>query len=139
MKFIVFTFDGHGLPIAYKLKQEGCDVVVGQIIDPKDVISSKEKDEPEDEEYRLRRLALFDGMVEKIDAHKLVEQMRKIPDPGNYFVFFDLNSLFRYAEEIKSLGFHGNFVTEADYEFEIDRDAAKDFVKANYPKLIIAE
>jgi hypothetical protein len=30
MKFALFTIDGHGLPIAYKLQQEGNDVIVGQ-------------------------------------------------------------------------------------------------------------
>lgn len=139
MKFVVFTFDGHGLPLAYKLKQEGQDVVVGQIIDPNEVISSQEEAEKEDDEYKQRRLALFEGMVEKIPAHKLVDQLKKVSNPQDYFLFFDLNSLFRYADELKDLGFHGNFVTEEDYLFEVDRDGAKDFVRKYYPKLNIAE
>lgn len=30
MKFVLLTYDGHGLPIALKLQQEGWDVIVGQ-------------------------------------------------------------------------------------------------------------
>jgi len=43
MKYIIFTFDGHGLPVGYHLQKEGADVIVGQVQDKKDVISDLEK------------------------------------------------------------------------------------------------
>ncbi|MCM8808459.1 MAG: hypothetical protein NC926_11100 [Candidatus Omnitrophica bacterium] len=33
MKFVLLTYDGHGLPIAFKLQQERWDVIVGQAVE----------------------------------------------------------------------------------------------------------
>lgn len=140
MKYIIFTFDGHGFPIAHHLQQEGYDVVVGQVYDKKNILSPVEKDsEYEDPVQRERRLALFDRIVEKMPADKLIERMKMITNPTDYFVFFDFNYLFKYADQIRNLGFHGNFPTEEDHLMEINREAAKEFVRQYYPRLHIPE
>lgn len=139
MKYFVFTFDGDGLGIAYRLQQEGHDVVVGQVQDKKDILSAIENDSvPEGEEDKTLRLSLFDGMLDKMPADKLLKRLQRIRNRKEYFVFFDFNFLFRYAEEVKKLGFHGNFPTEEDHLLEIDRHAAKEFVEEHYPKMKVA-
>lgn len=139
MKYIFFTFIGDSFPIAYKLQQEGHDVVVGQIYDNKDIYSDSETVPNEDIFSKKRRLELYDGMINKQPAHELIAEMQKYKNPEEYFVFFDRNNLFKYADKIREMNFHGNFPMEEDYLFEQDRDGAKNFVKANYPKLHVAE
>ena len=41
MKFICFTFDGSILPVAYKLKQEGNEVLVGMIDNNKNIFTQE--------------------------------------------------------------------------------------------------
>lgn len=140
MNFIVFCYDGHGLPIAQHLQQEGHDVLVGVVENKKDTMSAIEKDsavEPKAE--KELRLSMFDGMLDKMPADKLVEKMKTMKNPEEWFVFFDFNNLFKFSEQVKDLGFHGNFPTEADHLFEIDRDEAKNFVKKYYPKVNIGQ
>lgn len=140
MKYIIFHFDGHGLPIAYRLKQEGQEVTVGTVSNLEDTLSRLEKDSgKEDPKDKEQRLSLYEGLIDRMPAEELVKKMKYIPNPEEYFVFFDYNNLFKYAEQVKDLGFHGNFPTEEDHNFEIDRDEAKEFVKKHYPKLNIAE
>lgn len=139
MKFVIFTYDGHGLPVAHHLEQEGHDVMVGVVEDKKDVVSKFEKEsDKEDAGEKALRLSLFDGILNKTPATELIEKLKKIPDPQNYFVFFDFNNLFKFSEQIKDMPFHGNFPTEEDHLFEIDRDNAKEFVKKNYDRIRIA-
>ena len=140
MKYVIFTFEGNGFPIAKRLIDEGQDVLVGQVEDFTKTLTGFEKkagliEPPEEKKQRLKR---YDHMLTKISADKLLEKLKKISDPENYFIFFDSNNLFYYAEQLQSLGFHGNFPTEEDREFEIDRDKAKEFVKKYYPHLAIA-
>ena len=73
------------------------------------------------------------------DAHAVIEKMKKIENPDEWFIFFEENNLFRWADQIKDLGFHGNFPTRDDFLFEVDRDRAKQFVKEHYPKLYTPE
>ena len=42
MKYIFISFSGLSLPVAYKLQQEGNEVVVGQIEDMKDYVMEEE-------------------------------------------------------------------------------------------------
>ncbi len=42
MKYIFITFSGLSLPIAYKLKKEGCEVIVGHITEIKDYVMEEE-------------------------------------------------------------------------------------------------
>jgi hypothetical protein len=140
MKYIFITYNGLALPVAYKLKQEGYEVIVGQIQDIKDYVMEEEVSHAqEDEDNRKKRLQLFKGMLEIKDAHDVIKLMQKIDKPHEYFVFFEENNLYRWADKVMDLGFEGNFPTKEDFLFEIDRDNAKQFVKEHYPRLHIPE
>ncbi|MEK7605638.1 MAG: hypothetical protein AAB478_03905 [Patescibacteria group bacterium] len=138
MKYIFITFSGLGLPIAYKLHQQGFEVMVGVIQNISDYVMEGEIAK-ETDFNRKRRLQLFQGMMPLEDAHAVIEKMKKIENPDEWFIFFEENNLFRWADQIKDLGFHGNFPTRDDFLFEVDRDRAKQFVKEHYPKLYTPE
>lgn len=140
MKYFIFTYIGDALPIAYKLQQEGHEVIVGLVQDKKDVHSEKEGAiKPEDELSKKRRLSLYDGMVKKVPAWGLIEDIKKLKSFEDTFVFFDRNNLFKFANHLQDLPVAGNFPTEEDYLLEHDRDEAKQFVKKHYSKLHVAE
>jgi phosphoribosylamine-glycine ligase len=124
MKYIFLTYDGHGLPVAYKLLLEGNDVIVGQA-------KKLEHIPKEEEELMKRRLSLYDGMIEKIDADELIEKMRK-ENPEDWFVICDFNYVYPYAEKLKKMGFRGLLPTREDFEFEEDRNKAKEYVFRKY-------
>lgn len=139
MKYIVFTFDGSGTPVAQHLQLEGQEVVLAMVNQMRSLTSK------EDTEYSIegrndkeQRLSIFDGVVKKKAAEDVIKEMKTYKNPGDYFVFFDTNGLFALAEQIKDLGFNGNFPTREDYLYETDRDKAKEFVKKYYAKLNIA-
>jgi hypothetical protein len=136
MRFVVFSFDGYGLPIAYQLQQEGQEVLVAMVEDQEDVLSELEKDlPPEVDCVKERRLALYDGLLEKKPARKVIERMEREKNPADTFAFFDLNHLYRFAERARDAGFRGNFPAASDYRYEIDRELAKGFVDENYPRV----
>ena len=133
MKYIYITFDGLALPLAYKLKQEGCDVTVGVVDDIREYVMEEEVGRAkESEEEKNKRKSQFRGMLELQDANRVVDWMKNIKNPGEYFVLFDENNMYRWADKIRDLGFEGMFPTKQDYLFEVDRDMAKKFVKENY-------
>jgi hypothetical protein len=101
MKYIFLTYDGHGLPVAYKLLLEGNDVIVGQA-------KKLEYMPKEEEELTKRRLSLYDGMIEKIDADELIEKMRK-ENPEDWFVICDFSYVYPYAEKLKKMGFQRTY------------------------------
>lgn len=139
MKYIVFTFDGSGTPVAQHLQLEGQDVVLAQINNMRSL--SPEEDTEygvEDRKDKEQRLEIFDGMIKKRVAEELIKEMKTYKNPQDYFVYFDTNGLYPFAEQIKDLGFHGNFPTREDYLYETDRDKAKEFVKKYYSKLNVA-
>lgn len=136
MKYIFITYSGLSLPIAYKLQQEGNDVVVGQIENIKDYVMEEEvKKAFEREINHERRIKLFKNMVKIQPAERVVESLKSVKNPKDYFIFFEENNLFRWADKVRDLGFEGNFPTKEDYLFEVDRDHAKEFVKKYYQKL----
>ena len=140
MKYRIFTYSGDALPIALKLQQEGCEVVVGMVHDKSAIHSATEGGlQRENAEAKRRRLALFDGLVEKRPANLLIEEMRGYHDPEEYFVFFDRNHLFRFSDRVADIPFRGNFPTEADYLFERNRDQAKQLVRQHYPRLHVPD
>ena len=140
MKYIVFVYEGEGLPVAWHLQEEGHEVTVGMVTDSTKTLSKSERGTGEEiPSQRKKRLHLFDQMVTKIPADELLEKMEKIADKQNYFVFCEMNHLFYYAEKAKAMGFHGNFPTEEDYSYEIDRKKAKDFVAKYYKDINIQE
>jgi hypothetical protein len=141
MKYYFFTHWGDGLSIAYHLKKEGHDVLVGVVENERNTISEEELKgyKNEDRLYKKRRLSLYDGLLDKIPAEKLLKELKGVRNKDNSFVFFEFNNLFKYASQVSEMGFHGNFPTLDDHLFEMDRNKAKEFVKKNYPGLNIAE
>lgn len=140
MNYIFISFSGLGFPIAQKLLQEGHEVTVGLIEDIKEYVMEEEvKGAKEDEQERKRRLLLFKNILDIQPAEKVIEKMKTIKNPHDYFVFFEENDLYRWADKVRDLGFEGNFPTKEDYLFEIDRDHAKEFVKEHYSKLYIPD
>jgi len=136
MKYVFITYSGLSLPIAYKLQQEGNDVVVGQIEDIKDYVMEEEiKKAVESNFNHERRMKLFRNMVKLQPAERVIEQLKAAKNPQEYFIFFEENNLYRWADKVRDLGCEGNFPTREDYLFEIDRDFAKEFVKQHYSKL----
>jgi hypothetical protein len=124
MKYIFLTYDGIGLPVAYKLLLEGNDVIVGQA-------KKLEHMPKEEEELSKRRLSLYDGMIEKMDADELIEKMKK-ENPEDWFVICDFNYVYPYSEKLKKMGFRGLLPTREDFEFEEDRNKAKEYVFRKY-------
>lgn len=140
MKYIFITFAGLSLPVAFKLQQEGNDVVIGQIEEIKDYVMEEEaKKAFENDIHHEKRIRLFKNMLKIQPAEKVIEQLKTVKNPQDYFVFFEENNLYRWADKVKDLGVHGNFPSKEDYLFEIDRDHAKEFVKKNYTKLYTPE
>ena len=136
MKYIFITFSGLALPVALKLQQEGFDVIVGVVEDIKDYVMEEEISNAKESEFdKKRRLELFKGIVDIRSAGKAIDLLLQAEDLQEYFVFFDENNLYRWADKVKHLNVLGNFPTKEDYLFEIDRDAAKRFVREYYPKL----
>lgn len=134
---MVFTFDGYGLPVARQLLREGNEVVVAQVEDQADVLSDLEANVgAEEPAEQKRRMSLYDGMLEKRPARQVLKELKKDSDT---FLFFDLNHLFRFAEEARALGLPGNYPTADDYRLEIDREGAKRFVADNYPQVRVGE
>jgi hypothetical protein len=124
MKYLCLTYDGHGLPVFYKLLLEGNDVIVGQA-------KKMEHMPKEEDELIKRRLSLYDGMIEKIDADELIGKMRK-ENPEDWFVICDFNYVYPYAEKLKKMGFVGLLPTREDFEFEENRNKAKEYVFRKY-------
>ena len=125
MKFIFLTYDGVGLSVAHKLLLEGNEVVIAQIKDLK--VATKET-----EEERQKRLKLYDGILNKEDADKVLEWAKNIENKDEWFVIADFNNLFEYADKFRELGFKGLLPTKEDWEFEQDKIKAKEFVLQNY-------
>ena len=137
MKYIFFTSHGYGLPIAKKLIDEGNDVTVAMVNDL-EFLEANLSDA--DKETKRRRLSLYDGILEKMPAEKVIKAMEKIEDKDEYFVFFDLNSLWKYSEMVIKMGFEkGIFPTFEDWKLEEDRNMAKGIVEKHYKDLEIAE
>lgn len=128
MKYIFFTIEGQGIPIAYRLQEEGNDVVVG-IVD-KWLKIRENKDEGA--EKTKRRTSQYDEMVEnKMNADDLLTLLEKVPrsEKDNYFVVCDSNMLWPYADKVRSMNFMGLLPTKEDRDYEEDRKKAKDFFK----------
>lgn len=140
MKYVFITFTGLSLPIAYKLQQEGNEVIVGQIENIKDYVMEEEIARASESDInRERRLHLFHHILKMQPAQQVVELLRAAENPQEYFVFFEENNLYRWADKVRDLPVHGNFPTKEDYMFEVDREFAKEFVQKHYPRLHATE
>lgn len=133
-KWIVFSHGWDGFPLAYDLKQRGCDVLVGQV-QSKEELGQDDDEKPEETEARLCQ---YDGMIDKMPADELCEALMAVQNKEDYFIFFDQNNLFKYAQQLLDAGFeNGLFPLEQDFEFEKDRDAAMKFVGEHYPEVAL--
>ena len=139
MKYIFFSSDGIGLPIAYQLQTEANDVYVGLVTDLRD----KGSESKEDQETKKRRLSIMDGMFDvKMDALALLDKMADIPmkERAEYFVIFDFNDLWMLADKVRAMGGYKGFLpTEEDHKIEEDRNYAKDLVKKHYKDIDLQE
>ena len=140
MKYAFITYSGLSLPVAYKLQQEGNEVIVGQIEDIKEyVMESEIKRAHESDFNRERRLKLFKNMLKIQPAELVVTNLRQAKNLKEYFIFFEENNLYRWADKVRDLDVAGNFPTKEDYLFEVDREVSKQFVRDNYQRLHIPE
>ncbi|HZN56107.1 MAG TPA: hypothetical protein VFB67_12385 [Candidatus Polarisedimenticolaceae bacterium] len=139
MRYALFTFTGDGLPVGFRLQEEGHDVVVGMVEDPADIVPDGASVPAEDASSRERRLSLYDGMLAKKPARALAAELSERRSLDDTFVLFDRNHLFKLATGLVSLDLAGNFPTEEDYRFEHDREEAKRFVRRHYPSLAVAD
>lgn len=132
--WITLTFDASGMAIAQHLTEEGKNSIVGQVQDKKEL----EKDDDEKPEDKKKRLAIFDGMVKKYPADRLVKALKKVKNKDEYFIYCDRNDLWVYAEQLLKAGFtKGIFPTKEDFEFEKGREEAMEFVEKYYPDIQI--
>jgi hypothetical protein len=136
LKYIFFTYDGSALAVAKKLVDEGNAVITAQIRNASELHNGM----TEDRDSRNKRLSLYDGMLDKRDARDVLRSMAKMRNKDDYFVIFDLNSLWFYAQAARKLGFtKGFFPTREDTEYEDIRAKGKELAKQFWPDLTVAE
>lgn len=140
MKYVFITYNGLSLPVAYRLQQEGNEVIIGQIENIKEYVSLDQTRRYSESDFdRERRLKLFRNMLKIQPADQVIQTLLTVKNPRDHFIFFEENNLYRWADKIRHLELHGNFPTRDDYLFEVDRDHAKEFVKQHYQKLYTPE
>ncbi len=140
MNFIIFTYDMTILPVAEKLIKEGNTVKVGVIQDKRNILLPEEKYKPENPEKKAQRLSIYDGMIEKHSAEKLIKEMKSIKNKDEWIILTDSNSNYKFTEMALEMGFtKGIFPLQKDREMEVDRMKAKEFVKEHYPDIEVAE
>ncbi len=139
MNYCIFTFEGNGLPIAQKLIAEGHNVIIGVVENEKELLTPSQQKlyETENKQDKTLRLGLYKNIVETIPAQKLIDKLKTVSNPQEYFLFFETNTLFNFSDQVRHLNFHGNFPTAENRSFETDRDLSKDFVGKYYPKLLL--
>ena len=140
LKYIFITYDGYPFPIMKQLIDEGNEVWCGQVQDNKDLHTESGLASDEDKETKRRRLSMYEGILPKLDARKLMKAMATIENKDEYFVIFDFNNLWKLSEEVLEMGFtKGFFPLEEDFELEKDRQGGKDFVTKYFKDLKVAE
>lgn len=132
--WVTLTFDATGMAIAHHLQLEGKKSYIGQAQSKKEL----KKDDDEKPEDKKKRLELYDGIVQKHPAARLVKALKKMKDKDKYFIYVDRNDLWPYAQELLRAGFtKGIFPTEEDFEMEQEREDAMAFVEEHYPDVKI--
>lgn len=142
MRYVILTFSGYSFPIARQLLDEGQEVLVGQIGRAKADRVRGWEGQPEEAEYRRRRLALYDGLLPIQDADDVLRQLQFEADKGRIkdtFVWVDHNNLHWYGERVAQFGYTGFLPLQVDYERERNRQAAHAFVKKHYAGLKVLE
>lgn len=132
--WVTLTFDASGMAIAHHLLEEGKNSLIGQVQD-KSELKKEDDEKPKDKEKRLK---IFDGMVKKYPAAKLVKALKKVTNKDEYFIYCDRNDLWPYAEQLVKAGFtKGIFPSQKDFEMEKEREEAMNFVEEHYPDVQI--
>jgi hypothetical protein len=90
-------------------------------------------DEGENGETHKLRLSNYEGMLETYSADSVVEFLRNQENKEEWFVFCDMNYVFKYATMLAEFMPNGNFPTVEDRTLESDREKAKEFIEQNYP------
>lgn len=135
-KYIFFSIYCESASLAWHLQLEGKDVILAQVNDLKSI----GKKEVENSESKKRRLNMWEGILTKKVAETFIDEIAKYNNKDEYFVVFDFNTLWMFAEKAKKAGFkYGLFPNKLDYLLESDRNLAKQFVQENYPELKTAE
>jgi hypothetical protein len=139
VKYIFLTFCGYSFPIAHRLQSAGADVIVGHVQNSEELNVEGWQGRKEHPEERKRRLSIYDGLLDREDANKVLRRMQFIADQGrqkDYFVVIDHNNLGpTYGEKVARMGFTGLVPNTDDYKREKDREAAHKFVEANYEQI----
>jgi phosphoribosylamine-glycine ligase len=122
--FVLFTYDGHGLPVAFRLQEEGYKVYVGQFYH----LEGKGEEEKEKEQ----RMSLYDGLLDKKSGKELFNALLKVKNKDRYFIIFDFPFMWQYAEELRKAGFRGLLPHKEDWELEEDREKSQKLVEERY-------
>ncbi len=129
--------------VAYQMKLAGHEVYVGVIEDEQETKTKEELKtyKSEDPKSKKQRLEMHDGLLDKLSAKKLLALLQKIPkaQKDEWFIFMDLNTCFKYGEALKHKGFMGNFPTEQDRIYEVNRSLANEFVSEHYPGIRVGD
>lgn len=143
LKYIMFSYENiMAGSIAYQLQREGAAVNFAEVKDIKETLTDEEQKthKPHHSEYDDRRLTLFNGIINKLDADKVLKVAEDLENKEDYFIFTDKNDCFRYTGKMLDMGFtKGNFPTMEDRMMEVERDSAKDIVKKHYPGIKVKD
>jgi len=134
MMLYIFTAMGEMAGLAIALARRRYPVRLA-IVDDLETLSAeglRPFDKVESQRTRQKRLALADGLVEKIEAKDAVRSILRSRNKSKIGVLFDMNYLFRYASVLADTGVRGHFPTAWDARMELDRAAAKSFVSEFY-------
>lgn len=136
LNIVLFSFEGISFSVFHKLIQEGQNVVIAQVQSKKDL----GEDDTEDSESKRRRLSLYDGILEKHDAMKVLKEMESVENKDEWLIWCDFNNLGVIGEKILKMGFtHGLIPTTEDTTLEGDRNKAKEIIKEYYPDVSLGE
>jgi phosphoribosylamine-glycine ligase len=141
LKFVFFFYECYPLPLAYHLKQEGYEVILGAVpsVDYLKLPDVKNEEKPEE---RVQRHSTYRGLLDKKTVDQVLRLLAKVPkaEKDDYFIFFDFNDMYSIAETVVKMGFHrGLFPTEWYYRMEKERNLAKQFVKKHYKDIKVAD
>lgn len=129
--FIFITIEADPIPIAYRLKEEGKNVVVGLLDDPFGDMTP---------DILEKRSELYQGMIDVESGEEVMKWMKEIPNKDEWFVMFDYGNLWPWSEEVLGMGFSkGIFPTEEGYSLEQDRSKGKEFAEKHYSDLKVCE
>ena len=113
------------------------DVTVCQVQNIEDMGTG---DKPEKPHQKEMRLAMYDDIIQKEKPEAVLAMMKNIKNKDEVFCFFDLNGLYKIAEQCLKMGFkNGNFPLKEDRELESNREAGQELVEKYYKNLNIID